>query len=74
MELHNSGVDVYFSLIIEALAVGVQIKYLSVDGIACDEHCDAARFSKALEAARLPLAPNAGNRWKPRSDIATLPQ
>lgn len=74
MELHNAGVDVYFSLIIEALAVGVQIKYVSVDGITCDEHCDATRFSKALETARLPVVPPAGNRWKPRSDAATLPQ
>lgn len=74
MELHSAGVDVYFSLIIEALAVGVHIKYVSVDGITCDGHCDAKRFSKALEAARLPVVPNAGSRWKPRSDTATLPQ
>jgi hypothetical protein len=64
---------VYFSLIIEALAVGVHIKYLSVDSMTCDEPCDAKRFSKALEAARLPVVPNGGNRWKPRPDIATLP-
>lgn len=74
MELHSAGVDVYFSLTIEALAVGVHIKYLSVDGKACDGHCDAMRFSKALEAARLPIAPNAANCWKPHPDIATLPQ
>ncbi len=73
MELHNAGVDVYFSLIIEALAAGVQIKYVSVDGVTCDEPGDAKRFSKALETARLPVVPNAGNRWKPRPDIATLP-
>lgn len=73
MELHNAGVDAYFSLIIEALAVGVQIKFVSVDGIACDGHCDAKRFSKALETARLPVVPTAGNRWRPRPDAATLP-
>ena len=73
MELHNAGVDVYFSLIIEALAVGVQIKYLSVDGITCDERCDATRFSKALETARLPVVPNAGNRWRQRPDAAPFP-
>jgi hypothetical protein len=73
MELHNAGVDAYFSLIIEALAVGVQIKYVSVDGITCDGHCDAKRFSKALETPRLPVVPTAGNRWRPRPDAATLP-
>lgn len=74
MELHNAGVDVYFSLIIEALAVGVHIKYVSVDGLTCDEPGDVKRFSRAIETARLPIVPNAGNRWKPRPDTATLPQ
>lgn len=74
MELHSAGVDVYFSLTIEALSVGVHIKHLSIDGITCDRCCDSARLSKALEAARYPIVPNAINVWKPRSGIAGLPQ
>ncbi len=74
MELHSAGVDVYFSLVIEALAVGVNIKHLSIDGVACESSCDSARLSKALEAARFPAVPNAVNVWKLRSGVAGLPQ
>jgi len=74
MELHHAGVDVYFCLVIEALAVGVHINFLSVDGITWNEPRDALRFSEALEGARLPAAPNTGYFRKPPTDIATLPQ
>jgi hypothetical protein len=74
MELHSAGVDVYFRLTIEALSVGVHIKHLSIDGIACDRCYDSMRLSKALEAARFPIIPNATNSWKPRSGVARLPQ
>jgi hypothetical protein len=74
MELHCAGVDVYFSLTIEALTVGVHIKRLFIDGVICDKCCDSIRFSKALETARFPIAPNALNVWKPRSGMAGLPQ
>ncbi len=74
MELHSAGVDVYFSLVIEALTVGVHIKHLSIDGAVCACRCDAVRLTKALEAARFPVLPNTMNVWKLRSGTAGLPQ
>lgn len=74
MELHSAGVDVYFSLVIEALTVGVHIKHLSIDGAACECCGDAARLTKALEAARFPVLPNTMNVWRLRSGTAGLPQ
>ncbi len=74
MELHSAGVDVYFSLVIEALTVGVHIKHLSIDGVSGESGCDSLRLSKALEAARFPVVPNVVNVWKLRSGTAGLPR
>lgn len=73
MELHSAGVDVYFRLVIEALTVGVQINYLSIDGVECDKQCDALRFSRAINEAKLGLLPNAHNFWRSHSGMDTLP-
>ena len=73
MELHCAGIDVYFRLTIEALSVGIQINHLSLDGVVCHEPCDPARFSKAIEAARIPFAQGPRNFAKPQSNRAALP-
>lgn len=72
MELHCSGIDVYFCLVIEALSVGVHINYLSLDGVACDKECDPLRFTLAIDVARYPTAPNSQSFWKSRPDAVTL--
>jgi hypothetical protein len=73
MELHCAGIDVYFRLTIEALSVGIQINCLSLDGEVCHEPCDPVRFSKAIEAARIPFAHGPQNFANPQPDRATLP-
>jgi hypothetical protein len=73
MELHSAGVDVYFRLVIEALSVGVHINYLALDGVSCTEPCDASRFSKAIDAARLPAWPAAARHWTSRPEALVLP-
>lgn len=58
MELHCGGVDVYFRLVIEALAVGVHINYLAIDGISVLEEGDSERVAKAINDARFTATPN----------------
>ncbi len=74
MELHSEGVDVYFRLVIEALSVGVHINYLALDGVSCTEPCDASRFTKAIEASRLPAWPGALQHWTVRPEALGLPR
>jgi hypothetical protein len=73
MELHCAGIDVYFRLTIEALSVGVEINYLSLDGKVCHEPCDPMRFSRAIEAARIPFSHGPQNSANRQSARLTLP-
>jgi hypothetical protein len=56
LELHADGVDVYFRLMIEALAVDVRIQHFAMDGLPGSVPLE--RLSLALAAARIPSQPS----------------
>lgn len=56
LELHDSGVDAYFCLIIEAMGSSVHLRHAEVDGERWTHAADAARIRAAMEGARLALS------------------
>lgn len=53
LELHQSGVDVYFALNIETLSTRVHIRQATVNGVSLRAQEDAQVFSKALKEAMI---------------------